>query len=319
MDSISNERIKRSNANWESMGNSCFHGFVSPAERQKKCLKRRTEKKMEKLKNKKTLILTLVVIVAVVILGFFSIVVVPAGHTGIQVTLGAVGSDVLSEGMHFKVPFITNVVVMDNRVLKTEVDSSSASKDLQTVFSTIALNYRVGKENSASLYKNVGTNFESIIVNPAIQECVKSVTAKYTAEELITERQKVGDQMTEALQEKISPYGLDIEVFNIISFEFSEEFNAAIEAKQTAQQNALKAEQDLARIKVEAQQKVEQAKAEAEAYRLKNEQISDKTLMMEWISKWDGKLPAVSGDGTYMFDVNGLINGAGNSGGATSN
>ncbi len=266
---------------------------------------------MEKLKNKKKLILALIVAVVVIALGSFSVVVVPAGHTGVQVTLGAVGGDVLQEGMHFKVPFVTNIVVMDNRVLKTEVECSSASKDLQTVSSTIALNYRVGRENSASIYKNVGTNFETIIVNPAIQECVKSVTAKYTAEELITERQKVGDQMKDALREKITPYGLDIEVFNIISFEFSEEFNAAIEAKQTAQQNALKAEQDLARIKVEAEQKVEQARAEAEAYRLKNEQITDQTLMMEWISKWDGKLPAVAGEGGYMFDVSGFLNGSG--------
>ena len=265
---------------------------------------------MEKLKGKKMWIAAAVVVVVLAVLCAFSIVIVPAGHTGVVVTLGAVGEDVLSEGMHFKAPFVTNVVVMDNRVLKTEVESSSASKDLQTVSSVIALNYRVGKENSASLYKNVGTNYETIIVNPAIQECVKAVTAKYTAEELITERQVVGDQMKDALSEKISPYGLDIEVFNIVSFDFSEEFNAASEAKQTAQQNALKAEQDLARIKVEAEQRVEQARAEAEAYRLKNEQITDKTLMMEWIDKWDGKLPTVAGDGTYMFDLSDLIDGS---------
>lgn len=262
---------------------------------------------MEKLKGKKSWVIAIVVVAVVVILGAFSIVVVPAGHTGVVVTLGSVGDSVLPEGMHFKAPFVTNVVVMDNRVLKTEVESSSASKDLQTVSSTIALNYRVGKENSANLYKNVGVSYEAVIVNPAIQECVKSVTAKYTAEELITERQRVGDQMKEALEEKISPYGLDIEVFNIISFEFSDEFNAAIEAKQTAQQNALKAEQDLARIKVEAEQQIEQARAEAEAYRLKNEQITNNTLMMEWINKWNGKLPTVSGEGTYMFDISDFV------------
>lgn len=274
---------------------------------------------MDKLKGKKKpLIIAIIVVVALAVLVGFSIVIVPAGHTGVVVTLGAVGEDVLSEGMHLKAPFVTNVVVMDNRVLKTEVESSSASKDLQTVSSVIALNYRVGKENSASLYKNVGTNYETIIVNPAIQECVKAVTAKYTAEELITERQVVGDQMKDALSDKISPYGLDIEVFNIVSFDFSEEFNAAIEAKQTAQQNALKAEQDLARIKVEAEQQVEQARAEAEAYRLKNEQITDKTLMMEWIAKWDGKLPAVSGDGTYMFDVSDFMGSSGENAPATT-
>lgn len=240
-----------------------------------------------------------------------SVTTIPAGHTGVVTTFGKVSGTVLGEGLHFKLPFITNVVKIDNRVLKTEVSSSSASKDLQTVNSTIALNYRIGRANSASIYQNIGTDFENVLINPAIQECVKSVTAQFTAEELITERQKVGDLMREALAEKIGPYGFDIEVFNITSFEFSEEFNAAIEAKQTAQQNALKAEQDLARIKVEAQQQIEQARAEAESYRLKNQEITQETLAMEWINKWDGKLPSVASDGSMMFDISDIIAAAG--------
>ena len=206
---------------------------------------------MKEVKKFRFIPILLAVILAVFLL-LSSVTTIPAGHTGVVTTFGKVSGTVLGEGLHFKLPFITNVVKIDNRVLKTEVSSSSASKDLQTVNSTIALNYRIGRANSASIYQNIGTDFENVLINPAIQECVKSVTAQFTAEELITERQKVGDLMREALAEKIGPYGFDIEVFNITSFEFSEEFNAAIEAKQTAQQNALKAEQDLARIKVEA-------------------------------------------------------------------
>ena len=103
---------------------------------------------------------------------------------------------------------------------------------------------------------------------------------------------------------KFAPYGLYVEVFNITDFSFSEEFNAAIEAKQTAQQNALKAEQDLQRVKIEAEQEVEQAKAEAESYRLKNEQLTDKILLSDWIEKWDGHLPTVTGgdSSTMMLD-----------------
>ena len=208
---------------------------------------------MKEVKKFRFIPILLAVILAVFLL-LSSVTTIPAGHTGVVTTFGKVSGTVLGEGLHFKLPFITNVVKIDNRVLKTEVSSSSASKDLQTVNSTIALNYRIGRANSASIYQNIGTDFENVLINPAIQECVKSVTAQFTAEELITERQKVGDLMREALAEKIGPYGFDIEVFNITSFEFSEEFNAAIEAKQTAQQNALKAAQDLARIKVEAQQ-----------------------------------------------------------------
>lgn len=213
----------------------------------------------------------------------------------------------MQEGFHLKIPFISQVVQIDNRVLKTEVESTAASKDLQTISSKVAINYRVTQTASASIYKNVGVDFTNVIVNPAIQECVKSVTAKYTAEELITDRAIISTQMEESISDKINPYGLNIEVFNIINFDFSEEFNKAIEAKQTAQQEALKAEQDLARIKIEAQQTIERATAEAEAYRLKNQELTDSVIKMEFIDKWDGKLPSVVSDAGTMFDVGSLL------------
>ncbi len=251
----------------------------------------------------------IIVILLLVILLINTFTTVPAGHTGVVTTFGKVSQTVLSEGLHTKIPFIQQVVRVDNRVLKAEVECSSASRDLQTVSSTIALNYRVRTESSAELYKNVGPDYESIIIAPAIHECVKAVTAKFTAEELITSRQSISDQMKEQLAEKISGYGIDVQIFNIISFDFTAEYNAAIEAKQTAQQNALKAEQDLQRVKVEAEQTVAKAEAEAEAYRLKSEQLTNQMILMEYIDKWDGKLPAmVSGDGSsVMFDISSLM------------
>ncbi|MGN1106356.1 MAG: prohibitin family protein [Huintestinicola sp.] len=246
---------------------------------------------------------------AVLIVALNSFTSVQAGHSGVVLTFGKVSEAVLSEGLHVKIPFIQQIIQIDNRVLKAEVDCSSASKDLQTVSSTIALNYRVRNEASAKIYKEVGMSYENVIINPAIQECVKAVTAKYTAEQLITERQIISDQMKELLNEKISSYGLELEIFNIISFEFTAEYNAAIEAKQTAQQNALKAEQDLQRIKVEAEQTVAQAEAEAEAYRLKSEQITPQMIAMEYIDKWDGKLPAVAGgdSSSMLIDISRII------------
>lgn len=245
----------------------------------------------------------------VLIVALNSFTSVQAGHSGVVLTFGKVSETVLSEGLHVKIPFIQQIIQIDNRVLKAEVDCSSASKDLQTVSSTIALNYRVRNEASAKIYKEVGLSYENVIINPAIQECVKAVTAKYTAEQLITERQIISDQMKELLNEKISSYGLELEIFNIISFEFTAEYNAAIEAKQTAQQNALKAEQDLQRIKVEAEQTVAQAQAEAEAYRLKSEQITPQMIAMEYIDKWDGKLPAVAGgdSSSMLIDISEII------------
>ncbi len=253
------------------------------------------------------IIITVVIVFVLLILGFSSFAIVSPGHTGVVVTLGKVSDKVLEEGIHFKLPFIQSVEQIDNRVLKTEVESNAASKDLQTISSKVSINYRVNKSSSADIYKNVGSDFTNVIVNPAIQECVKSIAAKYTAEQLITNRAIVSTEMEEAISQKINPYGLSIEVFNIVNFDFSEEFNKAIEAKQTAQQSALKAEQDLARIKVEAEQTVEKAKAEAEAYKLKNEQITDKVIMMEFIDKWNGELPKVASDAGALFDVSSYI------------
>ena len=258
-------------------------------------------------KTVKKIVITVVIVLAVIILGYSSFAIVSPGHTGVVVTLGKVSDKVLEEGIHFKLPFVSSVEQIDNRVLKTEVESNAASKDLQTISSKVSINYRVNKASSAEIYKNVGSDFTNVIVNPAIQECVKSIAAKYTAEQLITNRAVVSTEMEESISQKINPYGLSIEVFNIVNFDFSEEFNKAIEAKQTAQQAALKAEQDLARIKVEAEQTVEKAKAEAEAYKLKNEQITDKVIMMEFIDKWDGELPKVASDAGALFDVGSFL------------
>jgi len=264
----------------------------------------------EKKFNKKIIIgfIYFIITVVVILLVFSSFTVIDAGHTGVVVRLGKVSDNVLNEGFHFKLPIITNIVKIDNRVLKTEVESNSASKDLQSISSKVSVNYRVNTNSSAKIYKNVGNNFETVIVNPAIHECMKSVTAKYNAEELITKRAIVSSEMEKEISQKINPYGLNIEVFNIIDFDFSEEFSKAIEAKQTAQQQALKAEQDLARIKVEASQTVEKAKAESEAYQLKNQQLTDKVIMMEFVEKWDGKLPVVTSGGSALFDMNSFIN-----------
>lgn len=262
-----------------------------------------------KAKTVKNIVIGVIIALVAIILIFNSFTTVRAGHSGVIVTFGEVSERVLSEGLHFKIPFAQNIVLVDNRVQKAEAVCSAASKDLQTVSSTVAVNYKVLNSYSASVYKNIGLDYESIIITPAIQECVKAVTAKFTAEELITNRQSIGDQMMELLKNKVSAYGIEIQIFNITTFDFTAEYNAAIEAKQTAQQNALKAEQDLQRIKVEAEQKIVQAEAEAEAYKLKSQELTPEILMSKYIEKWDGKLPTVvSGDdGTMMLDLSKLL------------
>lgn len=273
---------------------------------------------MKKYLRPRTFLIALAVL-AVLITGFSSFTIVPAGHTGVVSRFGAVQETILPEGLHMKIPFVETVTTIDNRVNVVETSFTAASKDLQTVTGTVSVNYRISPDSSASVYRNFGLSVESTLMMPAVPECIKAVTARYSAEQLITMRQTVSDEIKEAIDEKIRPYGLYVEVFNITDFSFSEEFNAAIEAKQTAQQNALKAEQDLQRVKIEAEQKIEEARAEAESYRLKNQEITSMTLLNDWIEKWDGHLPTVvSGDdSTMMLDLSQLLEEAEKSGTAT--
>jgi regulator of protease activity HflC (stomatin/prohibitin superfamily) len=254
-------------------------------------------------------IIALVIVVGV----FFSATTVASGYRGVLLQLGAVKPAILSEGFHFKIPFIQTVQPIEVRVQKEESSQTAASKDLQMVTATVAVNYSVDPEAVNSLYQEVGLDYRSRIVDPAIAESLKAVTAQYTAEELISKRPEVSAKVKEMLDVKLTKYYMILEEINIKEFAFSEEFNKAIESKQTAEQNALRAQRDLERIKIEAEQKVAQAKAEAEALRLKKQEVTAELIQLKQIEvqekaleKWDGRLPSVTGGATPFVDVNGL-------------
>ena len=246
--------------------------------------------------------------------------IVPAGHTGVVVTLGQVSQNVLSEGFHFKAPFIQNVQNVSNKIQVYETPASAVSKDLQTVSSKIAVNYRLVSNMSAQMYQNVGTDYQTVLITPVVQECMKAATAKYTAEELITKRTAVGDEVKTELDSKLNDYGIYIEKFNIVNFDFSAEFNAAIEAKQVAEQNLIKTQteqkQQIVIAEAEAKKKVIAANAEAEAIRAKAEaqadankkieqSLSSKVLMYNQIDKWNGVMPKVTSgnNSSLMIDI----------------
>lgn len=250
-----------------------------------------------------------VALLLIVAISIASITIVPAGHKGVTLNMGAVTGAVMNEGINFKIPFVQNAEIIDVRVKKYESkDNSSASKDLQTIKSSIAVNYRVNQDHVADLYQKIGMSYESTVINPAISECIKSVTSRYTAEELITKRTEVSEEMKNFLQKKLSEKYILVDSFNIINFDFTDAFNTAIEEKQIAEQNALKAKYDLERIKTEAEQAVTKAKGEAEAMKLKNEQISQNIIYLEFIDKWDGKMPTYYGsDNLFLgLDMNNI-------------
>ncbi len=255
-------------------------------------------------KKIKTIIAVCVAVLAVAIVVIASITIVPAGHKGVTLNMGAVTGAVMNEGINFKIPFVQSAEVIDVRVKKYESkDNSSASKDLQTVKSSIAVNYRVDQDHVSDLYQKIGMSYESTVINPAISECIKSVTSRYTAEELITKRTEVSEEMKNFLQEKLSEKYILIDSFNIVNLDFTDAFNTAIEEKQIAEQNALKAKYDLERIKTEAGQAVTKAKGEAEAMKLKNEQISQNIIYLEFINKWDGKMPTYYGSDNLFLGL----------------
>ncbi|NLK93703.1 MAG: prohibitin family protein [Clostridiales bacterium] len=259
------------------------------------------------LKKIKTIILGTLIVIVIGGTAIGSVTKVPAGSTGIKIRMGAVQDASLKEGLNFKLPFIEKVILMDNRTQIVTVDGNSASKDLQTVDNSIAVNFRINPEKSAYLYKNVGVNYINTIITPAIQESTKSVIAQYTAEELITKRTAVGEGIKKELIDKVEKYGIGIENLNIVNFQFSEEFNKAIEAKQTAQQNALKAQEDLSRIEIEAKQKIAAAEGEAKANELLSQSIDENVIKQRFIEKWDGKLPSVTGSNGNMFDISSIL------------
>ena len=265
------------------------------------------------------LILTIfVVILAVIFLGS-SFVVIPAGHTGVALTFGKVEDVVLQEGLHFKVPFVQKIVVVDNRIVKLDVNTEAFSKDLQTITTVVAVNYHVGKENSQTLYKNVGMGFEEVLITPAVNEVLKAVTAKYTAVELVSSLAEVSMLLDEGLNEKMNAYGIFINELNIINWDFSEEYINAVEAKQVAEQNLIKTrteqEQALVIANTEAQKRVIAAEAEAneikvlaqanaESNRIITESISELLIKYQTVAKWDGKLPTVmSGSDNMLIDI----------------
>jgi len=208
---------------------------------------------------------------------------VPVGSTGIMLTMGKVEDTALSEGMHFKLPFVQRIVSMDNRVKKLELSTEAFSKDIQTVSATLAVNYRLQTEKTFSIYKSAGTAYEDNLIVPATHEVLKSVCAQYTAEELISKRAESSDKMRDELDAKLNPLGISITDFNIIDFDFSDEFISAVESKQVAEQLKKKAatenETAIAQAEREKQVSIKQSEAEAERVRIAAEAQAKSTLI----------------------------------------
>lgn len=246
------------------------------------------------------------------ILLFNAVAIIPAGNRGILLRFGAV-KGVLSEGMNFVTPFIDKVERIEVRTQKEQTDATAASRDLQTVKTTVAINYHLVPSKVGDLFKNVGNDFKIRIIDPAVQESLKQVTAKFTAEQLITQRTEVKAQVEAEITKRLGAYDILVEPMgvSITNFNFSDEFNQAIEQKQVAQQETEKQKYILAKAELERETAVTKAKGEAESVKIKALALQaaggGKVLAREWIDKWDGKLPQVAGNNNLMLDLKSMI------------
>ncbi len=253
-------------------------------------------------------------IAAVLVLAVLApVAVVPAGSRGVMTTFGSARDALYEPGLHFRWPIAQSMNLMNVQIQNGEGDGDAASKDLQTVHTKVAINYHLDPSYAVEAYKSVGPSTDILaqrIIIPAMHESVKAVTALFTAEELITQRTVVRDQIASLLKQKMMRHGLVLDEFNLINFAFSRSFADAIENKVKAEQQKQQAERDLQRLQVEAQQKVVGAKAEAESLALQRLQITPELLSLRRIeneraaiAKWDGKLPTVTSGATPFINV----------------
>lgn len=236
--------------------------------------------------------------------------IVNAGERGVVLRWGAVTGKVMNEGLYFRVPVMQTIFIMDVKVQKEQIEASAASKDLQSVNSIVAVNFHINPEKAARIYQEIGEDYKVRLIDPALQESVKASTAKYTAEELITKRELVRDDIKAHLTDKLSPRGIEVDDFNIVDFNFSKSFNEAIEAKVTAEQSALAAKNKLEQIKFEAEQQISYARGKAEALRIEADALKSnpQVLQLRTLEKWDGRLPMVTGNALPFIDIGALTN-----------
>jgi regulator of protease activity HflC (stomatin/prohibitin superfamily) len=263
------------------------------------------DEKFREINFQKIVSYSIIGVVAIIII-FGSFGTVGAGERGVLLQFGAVKDKIFGEGLYFKIPFVQRVVKIDVKVQKDEVPASASSKDLQVVTSKIALNYHLAPDSVNKIWQEIGKDYNIRIIAPSIQEAVKSVTAKFTAEELITKREEVKEKIKANLAERLLEHAIIVDEFNIIDFYFSDAFNNAIEAKVTAEQLKLKAERDLERIKIEKEQKIAEAEGKARAILIEARALmaNPKVVELRWIEKWNGEVPTYWGQASPFIGLN---------------
>lgn len=278
---------------------------------------------------KKGLIIVCAVAAAVLLIMLTCTSTVQTGYTGIVTTFGKVEDVTLEAGLHFKSPF-QKIISMDNREQKDSFTTEAFSSDIQQVDITGSINYAINKSTAMNLFKEVGTDYYAKLVYPRMLEITKGVFSKYTAENLVANRQRLSEAIREGLHEELSQYGINVISVSIENLDFTDAFTDAVEAKQVAAQKKLQAEieqgqktmetqqqAERQRINAEAEANVAKIQADADAYALKvrsdaeaeaNRKIAESLtadlIRFNAVKNWDGKLPAyMAGEGSTTLPI----------------
>ena len=260
--------------------------------------------------QKAAIAVSIILIIGLIIF-FASTTIVPTGHIGVVTLYSKVQDRYLDAGFHFVRPFVEDVHDIDIRTQKYQGTVEGSAKDLQIVNITMSINYQIRAEKASKLYAEVGANYNDVVLNPALQSSLKAAIAKFTAEEMITKRSEVANAITEELNTRLEEYFM-ISAVNLENIGFTDEFNKAVEAKTTNQQKAEAEKAQLEIIKVQNEQKINTAEAEAKVRELQSQSVTEKSLeqlrleiQREMIQKWNGSFPTtmLSEDPTMLFNL----------------
>mgnify|MGYP003308185447 CR=1 FL=1 len=256
-------------------------------------------------------------IIVAILFGLSCMANVPTGHTGVLTTFGKVENRTLDAGMNFKAPW-QSIVKMDNRVQKQTTDLICFSSDIQEVSMKYTINYQISSSDAMTIYKTIGKDYYNNIIVPNITESVKTEVAKYSAEALVSDRSSLSRAIQDNLTARLANYNIIVVSASIEDMDFTDAFTDAVEAKQVAEQNKLKAQTEAEQkvIEAEAAANVKKTQAEAEAYEIQVKaeaeaeankklaaSITQALIDYKYYEAWDGKLPTVTGSDANIIQM----------------
>ncbi|MFY7804522.1 MAG: prohibitin family protein [Limnoraphis robusta] len=235
--------------------------------------------------------------------------IVNAGERGVVLRFGEVQNKILGEGLHLIIPVVDTVVKLNVRIQKQDIPTEASSKDLQEVFTDVALNWHILPKKANFVFQTIGDESKIIngIITPSIEEIFKAVIAQYTAEEMITKRNNVKAEIDSLLIQRLKQYNIEVDDIALITVHFSQRFTEAVEAKQIAEQEAKKAGFMALKALKEAERTINLARGEAVAHQIIQQTLTPEILQKQAIEKWNGSLPLViDSQSLKLLDFNSL-------------